>query len=312
MACVDTVTACRAPTGAQYRIAHGEQQVTIVEVGAAVREYRVGDRDVFAPFAEHQLPQAFQGAVLVPWPNRIADGRYEFDGESYQLPISEPERQTALHGLGVWQPWTLLDHTAHRVVLALRVLPTPGYPFFLDINVEYSLGPEGLRVQATATNSGERPCPYAIGFHPYLAAAPGTTLDACTLQLDVQRHFACDERLLPVHDDPVDGTPYDFRAPRALVGTRLDDAFGGTMPDSEGRSWVRLRGADDRTVALWADSIFGYWQVYSGDRLPPQLARRSLAAEPMTALPNAFRSGIGLIRLEPGCSVTTTWGAALA
>lgn len=311
MAGVKSVVAHRVPTGQQYRITDGDQQATIVEVGATIREYRVGDRDVFAPFAEDQMPKAFQGAVLVPWPNRIADGCYEFDGERHQLPINEPERHTALHGLGVWQRWTLLDRAPDRVVLGLALWPTPGYPFFLDTSVEYSLGPEGLRVRATSTNSGDRACPYGIGFHTYLAAAPGTTLDACTLSLDVRRHFVADERLLPLRDEPVDGTPYDFRAPRGLAGARLDDAFGDVVADVDGRSWAKLHCADDRTVATWADAPFGYWQLYSGDRLPPHAARRSLAAEPMTAPPNAFRSGIGLIRLEPGCSVTTSWGAAL-
>lgn len=311
MACVERVAVWCAPTGAQYRIAHGEQHATIVEVGAAVREYRVGDREVFAPFAEGEIPNAFQGAVLLPWPNRIADGRYEFDGECYQLPITEPERQTALHGLAAWQRWALVEQADDHVTLELRLLPTPGYPFYLDTNVEYSIGPDGLRVQARSTNSGDRACPYAIGFHPYLAAAAGTTLDACTLTLDVRRHFVCDERLLPLHDEPVDNTPYDFRALRGLAGTLLDDAFGGVVADVEGRSWVKLHGTDGRTAALWADAAFGYWQLYSGDRLSPDLARRSLAAEPMTAPPDAFRSGTGLIRLEPGGSITSTWGAVL-
>jgi len=300
-----------APSGAQRRISYGDQHATIVEVGAGVREYRVGDRDVFHPYGEGEITPAYHGSVLVPWPNRIADGRYEFDGVACQLPITEPERQTALHGLATWARWTTVAHEPDRVVLTLSPPPMPGYPFFLDTSVEYSLGAAGLRVRATSTNTGAHACPYAIGFHPYAAAAPGTTLDECTLRLDVRRRLVCDDRLIPAGVEAVEAGPYDFSTPQALAGHRLDDAFTDVTLDRDGRSWLRLRGADGRTVAVWADANFGYWQVYSGDFLAAPHTRRGLAAEPMTAAPNAFRSGDGLIRLDPGASVTTTWGATL-
>jgi aldose 1-epimerase len=305
------VTRDRAPSGAQYRIAFGEQQATITEVGAAVREYRAGDRDVFQPYPEDEVSWAFHGSVLVPWPNRVAGATYEFDGELHRLPVTEPDRGNALHGLGAWAPWSLLAHEAHRVELQLRLLPSPGFPFHVDTTVEYTLGNDGLRVRATSTNPGSRACPYAIGFHPYAAAAPGTTLDDCTLQLDASRHLVADERLIPIGEDHVADGPYDFRTPRALSGRNLDDGFSDAIVGLDGRSWVRLRGGDGRTVAVWADASVRYWQVYTGDFLPAGFARRSLAIEPMTAAPNAFRSGDGLLRLEPRASVTTTWGATL-
>lgn len=300
-----------APSGAQYRIAFGDQRATIVEVGAAVREYRVGDREVFQSYPEDDVSWAFHGTVLVPWPNRIDGATYEFDGEVHRLPISEPELGNALHGLGAWAQWRLAAHERHRVELELRLLPSPGFPFHLDTSVEYALGAEGLRVRATSTNCGTAACPYAIGFHPYAAAAPGTTVDDCTLQLDASRHLVTDERAIPVGGHDVAGGPYDFRGGRSLSGRRLDEAFAGAVVGSDGRSWARLRGADGRTVALWGDASVGYWQVYTADLLPPALARRGAAIEPMTAAPNAFRSGDGLVRLEPGESLTTTWGATL-
>jgi aldose 1-epimerase len=49
--------------------------------------------------------------------------------------------------------------------------------------------------------------------------------------------------------------------------------------------------------------------LFTGDPLP-DVDRRSLAAEPMTCPPNAFRTGEALIRLEPGRSFTSAWGIA--
>jgi aldose 1-epimerase len=306
-----TFTPELAPSGRQYVIAHGDHRATIVEVGAAVREYRVADRDVFQGYAEDEVSWAFHGTVLVPWPNRIADGCYEFDGEQLQLPITEPERNCSLHGLGSWVPWSARDHEQDRVTMELRLLPSPGYPFHLHTSVEYVMGPGGLTVTSTSTNAGSRACPYGIGFHAYAAAAPGTTIDDCTLQLDVRQHFVPDARLIPTRVEAVDGGPLDFLTPASLSGRSFDDGFGAVIADASGRSWARLAGADGRTVAIWAGPEFGYWQAYSGDYLPPSRARRSVALEPMTAAPNAFVSGDGLIRLEPGQSVTTVWGATL-
>lgn len=295
----------------RYEIAHGAHRATVSQVGAAVRDYRVGDRHVFQPYDLAEMPQGFQGAVLVPWPNRIADGRYEFDGQPYQLAINEPERATALHGLAVDAAWKLVERTADRVVLELGIEPSSGYPFSLDTVVEYTIGADGLRVVTTSTNTGDHACPYGLGFHPYSAIAPGTTVDDCTLQLDVRRHLICDDRLIPIGVEAVDGTGYDFREPRSLAGVQLDDAFAGAIADADGISHARLRSADGATVVLWADAGFDYWQVYTSDRLDPDLARRSVAIEPMTAAPNAFQTGDGLIRLEPGSSFTGSWGATL-
>ncbi|BDZ42934.1 hypothetical protein GCM10025865_22330 [Paraoerskovia sediminicola] len=113
-----------APSGTQFRITSGEHRAVVTEVGAAVREYSVGGRDVFVPFPEDQISPAYHGAVLVPWPNRLRDGRYEFDGGTHQVPVNEPERGTALHGLSTSMRWDLVDHAPDAVTLELR-LPRP-------------------------------------------------------------------------------------------------------------------------------------------------------------------------------------------
>jgi aldose 1-epimerase len=299
------------PSGAQHRIGHGNQRATVVEVGAAVREYRDGDREIFQSYPEHDVSWAYHGAVLLPWPNRLRDGRYEFDSEPHQVALTEPSQHNALHGLAAWLPWRLIEHAPARVTLGCRVLPSPGYPFLLDTLVSYELRDEGLVVTTTSTNRGDRACPYALGFHPYVSAGPGATIDDCTLHIDASRRLLVDDRLIPVGDEPVEGTAYDFRGDRSLAGRVLDTGFTDVIADATGQSFVRVAGSDGRTVEVWADANFGFWQVYSGEDLPAPLARRSLAVEPMTAAPNAFQTGWGLRRLPPGESVTSRWGARL-
>ncbi|WP_354004671.1 aldose 1-epimerase family protein [Ruania suaedae] len=300
-----------SPTGQQFRITHGQAVATVTEVGAHLREFHVGGRDVVVPFAADELPPASNGAVLTPWPNRIRDGRYTWDAVDYQLPLTEPARGTALHGLTSWQRWRVETHTDSSVALAIDLPPTPGYPFALTVAVRYLLDAEGLRITTTATNTGTADAPYGVGFHPWLSPGPGS-LDEAVLQLDATRWVPTDERLLPtgVSELPTD---LDFREPRALGSTELDDAFLGATYDADGRSWLRLQGTDGRTAAVWMDRSMSCWQMCTGDHVAAVAAQRTgLAAEPMSCIADAFRTGEDLVRLTPGSSHTVTWGMTLA
>src|SRR5438045_5374673 len=87
------------PSGTQYEIGLGDQRATVVEVGGGVRTYSVGRREVLDPFDVQAMPDGAHGSVLVPWPNRLEDGSYSFDGVTYQLPLTEPTKHNAIHGL---------------------------------------------------------------------------------------------------------------------------------------------------------------------------------------------------------------------
>jgi len=149
-----------APSGEQITITAGDQQAVIVEVGGGLRSYSTGGRELVDGYRADEMSSSGRGQVLIPWPNRLRDGSYEFDGRRHQLPLN-----------------------------VLR--------------------------------------------------------------------------------DPDRGTQ----------------------------------------VSLWVDQSYPYFMIFSGDSLP-NFNRRSLAVEPMTCPPNAFRTGHALIRLEPGSSLTSTWGIA--
>ncbi|MHA7134599.1 aldose 1-epimerase family protein [Oerskovia turbata] len=300
----------QSPSGAQIRIEHGEHRVTVTEVGAAVREYSVGGRDVFTPFGEHELAPASHGAVLLPWPNRLRDGQYAFDGVPYQLPITEVPRSTAIHGLACWERWDVIERSTSAVTLELRLVPTPGYPFALVARVAYALDDAGLRVTTRTTNTGEVDAPYGVGFHPWLSPG-GASVDECALRLDASTRVTTDKRLLPTGLEPVAGD-FDLREPRALAGIELDDAFVDVLRDDDGLSWARLAAPDGRTAAVWMDSSMDVWQVCTGDHVSAAAHRRTgVATEPMSCVADAFRTGERLVRLAPGATHEATWGATL-
>jgi aldose 1-epimerase len=192
----------------------------------------------------------------------------------------------------------VMEHVIH---------PQPGYPFTLGLGTEYALSEEGLSGTTTARNLGSHACPYGCGQHPYLTV--GTpTVDTIELQAPGQRVLVSDERELPTGSEPVEGSEYDFRTARTIGATKLDNAFTDLARDDDGRARVRLRNPDgDAAVTLWVDESYRYLMLFTGDTRP-DVSRRSLAVEPMTCPPNAFRTGDSLIRLEPGESATATWG----
>jgi aldose 1-epimerase len=296
-----------APSGAQIEIVHGDQRAVVVEVGGGLREYTLDGRDVLDGYGANEMSSSGRGQVLIPWPNRIQDGRYSFDGQDHQLPLDDVEEQDAIHGLVRWGSWIAGDRAENRVVMEHALHPQPGYPFSLALSVEYLLSEEGLLVRTTATNRGPRPCPYGSGNHPYLMA-PVSRVDSLTLRVPGNTLLRSDERGIPVDRLPAEGTDYDFRRPRVIGPTVLDHAFTDLARGDDGRARVELRDPDRGAgVTLWADEAYPYVMVFTGDPLP-DVNRRSLAVEPMTCPPNAFRSGEGLIRLEPGQSLTGTWG----
>jgi aldose 1-epimerase len=297
-----------APSGEQVEISFEDQRAVVVEVGGGLRSYSAGGRDLLDGYGVDEQSASGRGQVLVPWPNRLQDGSYEFDGRSHQLPLTEPEHANAIHGLVRWTAWRIGEREAHRVVMEYVIHPQPGYPFTLGIGIEYALSKGGLSVRTTARNLGSDACPYGCGQHPYLTL--GTpTVDTVELQAPGQRVLISDERDLPTGSEPVEGTEYDFRAARTIGTTTLDNAFTDLARDDDGRARVRLRDPDGVAVTLWVDESYGYLMLFTGDTRP-DVNRRSLAVEPMTCPPNAFRTGDSLIRLEPGGSTTSNWGIA--
>ena len=301
----------RPPSGTQYQIAFEDQRATVVEVGGSVREYTHGGRPVLDPYALDAMCDGAHGTPLVPWPNRLAGGRYRFDGRDYQVALTEPAKGNAIHGFLRWQPWRLLQRDAEAVTLGATVFPQSGYPFMLEVAVEYRLGAGGLAVTTTAANAGQVPCPYGSGQHPYLSPGVGLVDDA-ELCLDAATRILTDpERQLPVGREAVAGTSYDFRTRRRIGALQCDFAFTDLARDASGLAWLSLWGADGACAEVWVDESYPLIEVYTGDTLAPDRRRRGLGAEPMSCPPNAFQTGELVVRLEPGTSVRQCWGARL-
>lgn len=296
-------------SGDQYEISSDGYTAVVTESGAALRTLTYDGRDLVDGFTSDELSPGCRGQLLMPWPNRIRDGRYTWDGTEQQLPLTEPSRQNASHGLVRWVAWSVGEHTSSTVSLTYRLMAQSGYPWTLDLAITYSLGGDGLVVTQSATNRAGSTAPYAQGAHPYLTAGPGPIDTWEVLIPAATRSLSDPERLLPVSRESVDGTEHDFRTARPLGEVGFNHALTDLVRDASGTARTVLRDpAADTGVELWVDETQPWLMVYTADDRPPPLYRRSIAVEPMTAQADAFRSGEDVVRLEPGTTFVSTWG----
>jgi aldose 1-epimerase len=293
-------------SGTQYEISAGPYDAIVTEQGGGLRALSRDGRPLILSYDADEPVPAAAGQLLAPWPNRIDHGRYTFDGESHALPVNERRLDNAIHGLVQWAPWQAAEHEPHRVRLTYRLLGHSGYPFRLDLSVEYTLDAGGLTVRQSARNTGTRAAPYGHGAHPYLTL--GRPLDECELLVTAGRYVETDERAIPVRE-PLDvaGTPYDFTGPRRIGTTAINNPYTALTADGDGRAWVRLSDGE-RTVALWAGEGHPWLEVYTRDEVQDETWRTGLGAEPMTCPPNAFVTGVDLIALKPGEETGGLWG----
>lgn len=297
-------------SGTQFEISHGDYSAAIASVGASLRVLTYAGRDLVVPFEADELRPMFRGATLAPWPNRIADGTYTFNGTEYTVALTEPDRGNALHGLAGWLDFQEIESSPSHVMLAAEIVPQSGYPFRVLVRVRYELTDDGLETVVTASNLGKDAAPYGTGPHPYLVAGEGR-VDDWALSLPAAEVLTVSaDRLLPTGLEDVvthAGGAFDFRASRAIDDVFIDHAFTSLIPNDDGHAVVRVTTAEGSGVEMvWGDAL-PWVQVFTGDQPNPDIHRLGIAVEPMTCPPDAFNSGTDLIVLEPGESSTASW-----
>lgn len=327
-AIVEGVNAPTPASGRQLRISAHGYEADIATVGATLRALRHSasgrpGRDLVVPFDADEVRPNYQGTTLAPWPNRIVDGKYSFGGAEHQLALTEPSRGHALHGLVAWSEFADRVVEADRVVLGAVIEPQDGYPFRVEVEVEYRLDADGLTQTVTGRNLGSDAAPWGAGPHPYLVARPSTgsgiatgsgtrPVDEWTLTLPASEVLTVTaDRLSPVAVEPIDEHPeWDFREARVIGDVFIDHAFT-SLTGAGGEVEVRLTAADGHGVVLSWDERCPWVQIHTADTPHDAHTHRiGLAVEPMTCPPDAFNSAVDLVTLQPGESAGAGWRIA--
>ena len=295
-----------APTGQQWTIGHGPFEATVVEVGGGLRTLTRDGAALVAGYDVDERCQSGRGQQLMPWPNRLRDGRYTWAGTEQQLSITEVSRGNASHGLVRWALWELIEHEPESVTVGYRLHPQPGWDHLLDLRTTYVLDDTGLVVTAAARNVGRTAAPFGYGAHPYLSIG-ATPVAEAQLQVPAATLVEVDDRLLPAGTASVDGRPQDFRRARAVGEGVIDTAYTDVLRDDDGMWRCRVTSQSAGTIVLWADGAFGWLQVFTGAAVEGK-GEPGIAVEPMTCPADAFNSTTSLVTLEPGAEWTGTWG----
>lgn len=279
----------------------GRWSASIDPDGASLAGLAVDGRALVAGADHPGGRPPYSGAVLIPWVNRIADGRYSFDGSEHELEITEPGRRTALHGLAFDVPWQVESTSDATAKLSYVCGPVPGYPFEVRVDVAYALEVDGLTVTLEAVNDGDQPAPFAAGFHPYFLGTRDHGSSQASPRIDddllvspaTQRVLTDPDRLLPVGLEDIRGSAFDFADGRRLGPIELDDAFTDA---TDGETVIRFGD-----VTITSSAGFRFHQLFTSSD------RRSLAIEPCTAGPDAFNTEMGLRVLRPGAEFRAWW-----
>lgn len=248
----------------------------------------------------------YRCTVLFPFPNRLRDGKYSFEGKDYQFPINEKHNHNNLHGfLKEYTPEVEIkgaDSNKPSIVSRYVYDGTRDYyPFPAEVIVEYAFTSSAdLEVTFTVNNTGKTSMPVGTGWHPYFNL--GEKVDDLFMQFPACNRVVVDDRLLPTGELPRD-TRFDDLT--LIKDTKLDHCFiplKGGVEEVAVKLWSEKAGAG---IEVWQDKNFGYIQVYT----PPD--RKTVAVEPMSCNINAFQSNDGLTVLAAGESFSGKFGVRM-
>lgn len=273
----------------------GDAVLHVDTLGGGMRALRVGDWDILDGYDEGQPHDGRRGHILAPWPNRLHQGRYTWNGVEHTLPISDPKHDSATHGLVDRIEWSVQRSHPDSVQLRTEVPPTDGYPFDVRVSVRYLMERDRLTIWLGGSNRGREPAPFGIGMHPYFRVARSANATSVDLPVDGR---------LPLDDN---GTPTGPVAPlNGAIGQIGDRVYDAALRRTAGDAV--LTGPLGR-LTLSFDESWKWLMLFTGDTLAER-QRASVAVEPMTCPPNAFATGTDLIALEPGEAWRGWWSVA--
>lgn len=240
-------------------------------------------------------PRGFDKAEnpwLFPFPNRLSNGKYRFEGKPYEFPHNDYGRPNALHGFVLEQSFSLKEQGSNDSGAWMSLEYTYGghlayYPFPFTMLIKYALLANELKINISIDNTGETNMPAGLGWHPYFDLPSGK--DMASLHLPPCDEIEVDDLMIPTGKKHPSTC---FDTPRNLKGVDLDTCFEVTKKGQ--RNAVGLKAGEDYEISVWQDSTHEFIQVYTPDD------GQSIAIEPMTCGIDALNTREGLKVLAPG------------
>ena len=268
----------------------GFQLAVCPALGGAITRFAFDGVDLLRPWDGSEQVRRTGCFVLAPYSNRVADGRFDFDGSSHQLRRNSADHALPIHGVAWKRAWQLDERGADHLLLSLSHDPREGenaadWPFAFHLSQRLQLLDDGLRLELRLHNRDSRPMPAGLGWHPYFPRHAGVEL-----QFTAEAVWLADEQQLPLHQAAIPAS-WDFRQLRAVDEPGLDNNFSGW------NGQARLCWPEQRlSLAIEAGPGLQHLIVYT-----PPAVQGFIAVEPVSHANGALNRGAeGLEILAPG------------
>ena len=249
--------------------------------------------EVLWPISDSDLESNswFKQSILFPFPNRLKDGQYHFDGQSYQFPINEPEVNNQLHGMLFNAPFKVTETRESDLEASITLAHEysgnlPYYPFAFVFEVTYRYYLSGFSVGFRLKNTGKKRLPFGIGWHPYFQ------ID----EVGVKDYIFSAGELEEIELDRRTSIPTGKRKPLAHSVFPLNEHILDNAYELTGEKTYVLKGPENLRILFRPSDSLSYLQLFTPD------GGETIAIEPMTCNVNAFNNQEGLLTLEPSDS----------
>lgn len=276
--------AALATPAAWLELQSGELRLAVrADLGGAIAGLWYGGAPVLRSTEPEHLQGPRQSACfpLVPYSNRLAFRRFEWQGRWHRTLPNFDGSPHSLHGVGWLRPWQVVSQSRWHLELVYRHVPDGHWPFAFEVRQEFLLEPKGLRAGLTLTNTDMVDQPAGLGWHPYFPKRPGSRL-----QIDVDARWENDAQQIPTHRV----AHPDINAEVARLS--LDHCFGGW----QGPALIR-----DSQFVLRLDSNLQYLVVFTP-------SGGHFCVEPVSHVNDAIHLTVpaahGLRCLRPGQTLT--------
>lgn len=283
-----------------WDLGKGDVRAKVSSIGASLVSLEVRGENLSPAWNDSDSPARYHGAIIAPWPNRIEDGRYVFDGKEYQLAVNEPSRNNALHGLSAQSPWKLERISESSLECTFECGEIAGYPWKIALRARYELDDAGVIVALAAKNLSGSRAPFGCAFHPYFTFPNSRA--AWQLSCPASEVVDVDKaRLLPIRTSPIADSDAPFKGEGTVELDGVDHAYGGFGSHHR----AKLTDGNTSVISISAKQNSRWLQIHA----PTDSShyRQSVVLEPMSCPPNNLNMGRDVTVLDSQETFETWW-----
>ncbi|QXI11236.1 aldose 1-epimerase [Pseudomonas zeae] len=281
------------------RLRSGDLHLEVLpQLGGALGGLRHRDFALLRPWDRAPNVRRTGCYPLVPYSNRIAEGRFQYGASQYQVPRNFGEHAHPLHGVGWQREWQVIECSPRECHLRLSHDPAgeggEHWPFAFQVEQYVSLDDHAMSLSMTLRNDSRQPMPAGLGWHPYFPRHQGIELSFAAKAIWLNSSDSLPRERLPVPPQ------WDFDQRRALGHVGLDNCFEGWQRHA-GLYWPQA----DIGLEITAQEGLDHLVVFT-----PAAPTDFIAVEPVSHLNNAINlpapQANGIVLLSPGEHMTRT------